>query len=281
MKSTCTRLVFILLLFNCSCNFFQNKEKERVEEKKEPVLTANEKDTSLNNNEAEYVDKSVEVKEHDIIRLNGYDMFFEPVSISAFPAYYQDEVQRDVVSKDSANWHGKAEAMEKYLLKTNSQYFSIQDSTLVLKLQNGKQLKFPKWDSVNDLGYNFENFFPDINYYLLRVQFYEGDGWMLVNQKNGASQFVGGRPYFSPDKKQVIAGNLDLEAGYSFNGLQYFIVVGDSLKKEWELEINNWGPEAIKWTSNNSVDIKKAYWTNEADSMVWHTTFSRMKIEKD
>jgi hypothetical protein len=230
--------------------------------------------------EAIIADKSIDVKVRDRIEFPNYSLIFTPSKKSAFPDYYSDQKQRDSIDKFPGEFPGYIRNSEKYLKKYFGKYFSKEDSTLIIQLQNGKTLQFPEWDTPNGIGYRFENYFPEVNYFLLEVIYVEGNSWMLINRRNGAKNLISGQPYFSPDKTKFIAANTDLEAGFSFNGLELYSIQSDSLMKEGKVEIKNWGPENVKWISNSELEIKKTFWTNENDSMIWHTSYSNLKLIK-
>jgi hypothetical protein len=152
---------------------------------------------------------------------------------------------------------------------------------LVLKLGNGKISNFAKWDSENDEGYTFEHYFDKIDYYLLRVQWGEGNCWMLVNRKNGFKKYIGGLPYISLDNKQILTTNMDLEAGYSFNGFELYSILADSLKTEFS-KTTVFGPTDVKWINENEFLLKREHFhvdtlTGNQDNIV---DYKKVTIEK-
>jgi hypothetical protein len=106
-----------------------------------------------------------------------YSDSFPPTDI------YGDLNYRIKLTDTIGNWYDRAEKIQSYLADMFRDYFYTTDSTLVLKLADGKESIFAKWDSENDEGYTFEHYFDKIDYYLLRVQWGEGNCWMLVNRK--------------------------------------------------------------------------------------------------
>ncbi len=227
-----------------------------------------------------YVDNSIEIKDYDTIIKEGIKIYFTQISEADFNPYYIDQEERNRIIKNLDNSHEKAIAIENYLTQQFRDYFSTTDSTLTLFLENNEKIILPKWDKELDLGYNFENYFPQTNYILLYVQYYEGNGWMLVNRKNGFKRFMHGQPYFSPDNKSILTASVDLEADYSFNGIEYYKLQNDTLTKILELKIKDWGPEKIKWTSNSSAVIAKTFWTFENNQIIYHTKYTTMTIDQ-
>lgn len=192
----------------------------------------------------------------DTLEAGKYVLSFE--NSDSFPTtdIYGDLTFRRQLTDTIGNWHERAEKIELYLTTKYSGYFFTEDSTLSLKLGNGAMERFPKWDQENEVGYNFEHYFENIDYYLLRVQLPEGNSWMLVNRKNGFRKYINGLPYISKDGKKILAINSDLEAGYSFTGIELYTILKDSLQQEMSKE-TKWGPVDIKWINENQFLIKR------------------------
>ena len=96
-----------------------------------------------------------------------------------------------------------------------------------------------------------------IDYWLVRVQFYEGGGYLLINKEKGNKIFIWSKPVFSPDKKHFVCYSCDLEAGYISNGFQLFEVKNKEVLLLWSKEINEWGPSEIRWKNDSTIYIKK------------------------
>jgi hypothetical protein len=171
---------------------------------------------------------------------------------------YGDNEYRIQLTDKIGNCHKKADKIQEYLKNKFGDCFYTTDSTLVLRLLNNKTEIFPLWDAEKDEGYNFEHYFANIDYYLLRVQWGEGNCWMLVNRKNGFKKYISGLPYISKNKQKILTINSDLEAGYSFNGLELFSIEFDSLKTEFRKK-TIWGPTNVKWINGNQFLIKREH----------------------
>jgi hypothetical protein len=184
----------------------------------------------------------------DTLIADNYVLKFQNSNSFPLTDIYGDLAFRNNLTDTIDNAHKKAEKIQSYLATKFQDYFYTTDTTLVLKLAEGKNLSFLKWDIEKDEGYNFEHYFDKIDYYLLRVQWAEGNCWMLVNRKNGFKIYIRGLPFISPDNKQIITANTDLEAGYSFNGLELYSINADSLKAEFT-KTTVFGPTAVKWIS--------------------------------
>lgn len=192
----------------------------------------------------------------DTLIANNYILTFEKTDSFPTTDIYGDLNFRVGLTDTIGNWHERAEKIQSYLADKFGNYFYSTDTTLVLRLVDGNTISFAKWDDGKDEGYNFENYFDNIDYYLLRVQWGEGNCWMLVNRKNGFKKYINGVPYISIDNKEIISINSDMEAGYSFNGLELYTILADSLKTEFSKK-TQWGPTDVKWISENKFLLKR------------------------
>lgn len=198
------------------------------------------------------------VLKSDTITAGNYVLTFENTDRFPTTDIYGDLAYRIKLTDTVGNWHNRAAKIQEYLRNKSTDYFYMKDSTLVLKLANGKTESFANWDNQKDEGYNFEHYFDKIDYYLLRVQLSEGNCWMLVNRKNGYKKYINGLPYISKDNKQIITTNTDLEAGYSFNGLELYTILEDSLQTEFSKE-TEWGPTDVKWINDNQFLLRREH----------------------
>jgi hypothetical protein len=129
---------------------------------------------------------------------------------------------------------------------------------LILSLDNGKTkiLKDINWGSDSDIAYTYQHFFSNINSHLVRIQYYEGEAYLLVNKANGEEVYTIGETYISPNKQKVLAICEDLEAGYTINGLEMIEIKEGKFKKKFIIQGGNWAPVALKWIDDTSVVIK-------------------------
>lgn len=217
----------------------------------------------------------------DTLTTDNYVLFFE--NADSFPTtdIYGDLNHRINLTDTIGNWHDRATRIQAYLIDKFGDYFYTTDSTVVLRLANGKTKSFANWDHENEEGYTFEHYFAKINYYLLRVQWVEGNCWMLVNRKNGFKKYINGLPYISADNKKILAINTDLEAAYSFNGIELYAVLADSLQQVFSKE-TVFGPIDVKWLGENQFLLKREHL--HFDRITWNQDYiidyKRVTIEK-
>jgi len=249
-----TLTILILLFISCNLRSSENTEKMKKD--------------------------SVNMK-IDTLVANNYLLTFEKTDSFKRSDIFGDFDFRLKLTKNIDNSFEEAVIVQKYLSKKFSDYFYTTDTTLVLKLSTGNITSFPFCNEKNEIGYYFENYFKNIDYYLLEVMWDEGYCWMLVNRKNGYKKEIKGLPYISLDNKKIIAINSDLEAGYSFNGIELYSIMSDSLKLEFSRE-TTWGPTDLKWLSENQILLKREYINVDSVSKAqnYKSEFKRVKIDK-
>jgi hypothetical protein len=149
---------------------------------------------------------------------------------------------------------------------------------LTFSLQNGGQkvLKSNLTEEDNTVEYIFIGSLDAIGYWEVLVFYYESFGYVLVNQRNGAEVDVWNKPVVSPDHQFVLCGSLDIEAGFIPNGFQLWSVEKDSLKLQWEKQIENWGVEKIIWTRDNYIWGEQMYRDNVSGEL--KTRLIRMRL---
>lgn len=202
------------------------------------------------------LNKHVSSQKIDTLVSGDYILYFENGDSFEKSDNYGDLNTRIELTKTIDNSHKSAFKIQQYLTDRFGEYFYTTDSTLVLRLSNGNNEIFAFWDDLKDEGYNFEHYFENIDYYLLRVQYGEGNSWLLVNRKNGFKEYINGEPFISKDNKKIITISCDLIAGYNFNGIELYSITKDSLITEFRKE-TKWGPIDMKWINNNQLLLKR------------------------
>lgn len=126
--------------------------------------------------------------------------------------------------------------------------------SLVLKLENDSTavLKTNRSDDDNYANYHFLDYMPPLKAYLVYMEGYEYDTYLLVDANTGRLTYTIGIPQLSPDKKMFVSGNADLVAGFTTNGFELFRMGKDSIERMQERQPEKWGPEVIKWKDARS-----------------------------
>lgn len=263
----------ILLLILTAC---ANNQSEKGQADYSTVDTAKAEQVISEESSEEEVYYTIEPT--DTVSLGKYVLYFKPADSITFSPYYTDQEIRDSFWRVFGNSHDAANAVENYLKRELPGIFTSNDSTLTLQLVDGKKLVLPKCDEEEMRYYCFEGYFPEIDYILLYVQYYEGSAYALVNRKNGIIRQIHGTPYFSDNYKSFITVNVDMEANYSFNGIEYYTLTADSMLRQFELGITNWGPAKAKWINDKNIVLLQERMVASPDTYYYATDYTQLTI---
>ena len=67
---------------------------------------------------------------------------------------------------------------------------------------------------------------------------------------------------------RIVSYNIDIEARYSVNGFVIYKLTDGSFIKEFEIELDDWGPSNAKWINNNQIEFEKTGWTGSQVSVI-------------
>lgn len=162
--------------------------------------------------------------------------------------------ERDYSEKD-INYRRK----EHELLNRLNEKVWRNGDTLFIKLVNENIKKYINVDkdSGEDILYTFQGRLDGLDYYILHIQYYEGDQILLLNSSSGYDYYINAEPVTSPDLKFIATASFDLDAGYNPNELKIWRIEKDSLKLEFSLKPDEWGPSDIIWLNNNTIRFTK------------------------
>ena len=142
-----------------------------------------------------------------------------------------------------------------YIAK-NKDVVSRTGDTLFLKCDNGRIVKIKSNRDEGDYEvYEFKYLNKEINTFVIMCSFYESSSIWLVNKTNGDSLETVGFPIVSPNKKQFICANTDLEAGFSGNGIELFGYDNKTIASKGFRELFNWGPEKVTWKNDTTLIV--------------------------
>ena len=166
---------------------------------------------------------------------------------------------RQALCTEIRNTFQCARAIEQHQLAAGAAAARVGD-TLAITLAGGESLELIDQGEVAEtIRYSYGDFFAQIGYHFLHVQYYEGGGYLLVNAVSGSAQVVFGEPIVSPDGARLITTSLDLIAEFDPNGIQIWRLTSDSLVLEHQATPDDWGPAAARWTGPNAVDVAMGY----------------------
>lgn len=184
--------------------------------------------------------------------------FIKP-SAAAKVINHWPEKQSDETLSLSDNPDSEHAEAERKVKRQFGDKFERKGKILKLKFSNGKHLDLVDDDSHTDsrVLYHCLDYFPDEGLFLVHGALYEGTDYFFVCEKTGKTISLGGMPFFSPDRTRVAASNVDIIAGYDFNGIRIFRINNDELKSELELAPGEWGPQNPRWVSETEIVFEK------------------------
>jgi hypothetical protein len=153
---------------------------------------------------------------------------------------------------------------------------------LTFHLKNGSDLVLKNdtsQDYSNYIAYNYLSSLATIDYWLLRISYYEGRAYMLVDKENGKKIDIWGEPVFSPSNKYFICYSFDMEAAYDPNGMQLFEIRGRKVNEKWSYLISDWGPSEIRWKNDTIIYLEQAIMDYENSPDGYIETYKSMIIQ--
>lgn len=272
--------IFIgVILISCSTSGLENNtqhDDEKESESKNDKIKGK-KNKSKSGIQEEYI---VRLSQYDTLIEFDSDISFdlklsEPIDIEE---YYLPQNLIDSFFNTFVNQYEEALAIED--LKINAHpNLAYKDSTgLHLLLNNGKwKTLIPNYE-IEEFDHTLEFVFSQIPYYSVRVQWDEGNGYKLINQNTGKVFSLFGRPYPSPNKKYLATVSSDINAGFSFNGIQLFKITEDNIELIASYEPKKWGPVSLMWKNDEEIILKNETvdWDNLATDYL--NFYSLLKI---
>ncbi len=200
----------------------------------------------------------------DTITANGYTIMLLPATEADFNVRDASE-WRIPCGENMGEKH--FECMSKWLktqLETDSAFVSRPDSlTLRIKLsKNGELLFRDTLYTEGGEGSTRMNEYAGKLYGLPWVvvgrTYYEAFDAAIYNLNTGQEVPLHYYPVLSPQKNWLLVYNFDLEAGYTFNGLQLVNLNGNNATPVFEKLYERWGPTNVKWVSANEAVIEQS-----------------------
>lgn len=190
-----------------------------------------------------------------VVEQSIYQVSFSDTTEIDYGNYFEQQTSVDSLSSLYQNYHEFALEVEKIQLKQYNPPIIIDGNIRIISLQNSDVVKLVPNDSTEEYGFAFEKTLVDGKYYLFRVQWFEGNNYLLLDADNGSKTYCIGKVIESPGKQFLVSYNCDIDAHYSGNGLQLFSYNKESgLKEIWSHD-NNQGVEKLKWISENAFVV--------------------------
>lgn len=228
------------------------------------------------------------VSEEYLIKLSQFDTLIEfdtdlifDIKLTEpedFEEYYLPKNIIDSFFTTFGNPYEEALAIEELKISGYPNQVYKDSLGLHLLLNNGKWKTLIANPDIEEFDHTLEYVFNQIPYYSVRVQWDEGNGYKLINQNSGKIFNLYGRPYPSPNKKYIATVSSDINAGFSFNGIQLFRINEDHLELIASYEPKKWGPVSLTWKNDEEIILKNETvdWDNLATDYL--NFYSLLKI---
>ncbi|KAB2807367.1 hypothetical protein [Phaeocystidibacter luteus] len=183
---------------------------------------------------------------------------FTEVKPSEEEYFLEQRLLKPIIEKNN-NSHLIAHDIERIQLNRFAEFVRRDSTGLYLLVKDNSWKRVTPNESYDEMDVNFEYYFAEHGYYSIRIQWGEGNGYMLVNDSTGVETRMYGRPYFSPSGSWILSVAYDIEAGYSPNGFQLYSNHRRELELFGAFRPHEWGPKKVNW-----IDDDNAILTNES-----------------
>jgi hypothetical protein len=148
--------------------------------------------------------------------------------------------------------------LEQRVLEKFPGLFSRDGQRLVVRFANGQQKVFVsgerrKGSESSSIGYIFLDYFPKIQYGLVRVAYYEGWTDLLLNMRTGESTDIHDDPVFSPDGLRFAVAKDDQMVGRGIFAV--YNVNATGVAREFLEEMDKRGVKNLKWLADDAISF--------------------------
>jgi hypothetical protein len=202
--------------------------------------------------------KKVEILTLDKDTLNGRPL------LSEFDTFYLGERLVKVQKIEEFDFNGiksgglKSDTSEIKNLKRDSVFVKRRGDTLIFETLEKQVVLVNVNDEENeaDFGsYSYLGINNALDQFVVFGSYYEGSDHILIDKKTGDKTNIPGIPIASPDKKLFISGNVDLQAGFDFNGINLYSNSHPPTLIESK-PLTTWGPQEIRWKEDSIILVK-------------------------
>lgn len=151
-------------------------------------------------------------------------------------------------------------AREKSLLEQHPDLGRRDGNALVLNRTDGQieLLEDVQEDSRSEgVVYAVHDYLPSIKAVIVHTIFWEGDGYLFVDQKSGRRTYLDAAPVLSPGGHHLVTASMDLATAYNPNRLQIWRLGTSGPELEWEWEAEDWAPDDPRWLNETTVTFSK------------------------
>lgn len=267
------------VLFSCKQKAAENSKSVHIEPQEE--LTFEEQETDqVSITQKPSLERWFEPTELDTLLQfeNSYSITLKTTDSIKMSEYFMEKEVLDSLNRIHGNSHDHALDVENHLLKTFGEYVRRDSLGLHLKMKDESWKLVSLKPDTHEADNTFEHYFTEFGFYSIRTQWGEGNGYKLINDQNGHTTDLFGRPYFSKNGKFIISISADIEAGYNRNGFQLFHNTDGELQKIGDYEPRAWGPYSAKWKDSSTIILKNETIEFKDGEMNYLDFYSELKI---
>lgn len=202
---------------------------------------------------------------------------FTEVKPSEEEYFLEQRLLKPIIEKNN-NAHLIAHDIERIQLNRFAEFVRRDSTGLYLLLKDNSWKRVTPNESYDEMDVNFEYYFTELGYYSIRIQWGEGNGYMLVNDSTGVETRMYGRPYFSPSGYRILSLSYDIEAGYSSNGFELYEVQFGELVQFGEFNPSEWGPVKANWIDDDHAILTNESMELKSDELKYFRFYTQLKI---
>lgn len=181
-------------------------------------------------------------------------------SATPSPASAADPYRRCEDLPDTADTDACVARTEEGLLAASGGQARREGPRLVFRGSGGGSLALEDDATEGDrfVRHRYLGPLPGIGQHLVRMDFYEGGGWLLVGAATADRTYVSGPPVVAPDRGRFVTASVDLVAGYDPNGIQVWSLARGGPRLEWGLDGGDaWGASDPVWIDARTVEFTR------------------------
>jgi hypothetical protein len=137
------------------------------------------------------------------------------------------------------------------------------DSVLRIPLRNGDSLQLlgRPGNGEQAVSYAYLRHLEAAPFHLVRVQYYETSGVILIHDSTGRQTKLRSVPVLSPDGTELLTFHHARTAESGPSQISIYRLSGDSLAMEWQFaqeDEEGWGPKEVSWRTADTIQVIKA-----------------------
>jgi hypothetical protein len=168
----------------------------------------------------------------------------------------------------SYNSYNCAQLIEQYQKKYEGKYFKRYNSKLILNGLNNIKFLLEDDDEIpTSVNYSYRQYLKTLSLFIVHVQYYEGENYLLINSYNGESLQIPNLPIFSKDSSCFITFNNGTYSIMKENTFGIWKINNNKFENEFKTDTLSQIYSA-KWINNNKILIENADFDIQTNSMV-------------